>query len=61
MTRANSYSISCLSPKRWRLRGLCLMFGFLMLGGCKASQPESPVVVAQDAAGVSTKSEETSM
>lgn len=61
MNRAHPYSISCLSPKRWRLRGLCLMFGFLMLGGCKASQPEVPVVVVQDAAGASAKSEETSM
>jgi hypothetical protein len=61
MTRTRSYSISYLPPKPWYLRGLGLVFGLLMLGGCKASQPEAPVVVAQDAAGASVKPEETSM
>src|SRR5687767_11335709 len=47
--------------KRWFLRGLGLVLGLLMLGGCEASQPAAPVAVVQDAAGASAKSEETRM
>ena len=47
--------------KRRFLRGLGLVLGLLMLGGCEASQPPAPVAVVQDAAGVSPKSEETRM
>ena len=48
--------------KRWFLRGLGLVLGLLMLGGCKASQPAAPVPVVQDAAGASAnKTEETRM
>lgn len=47
--------------KRWFLRGLGLVLGLLMLGGCEASEPAATVAVVQDAAGASAKSEETRM
>ena len=46
---------------RWFLRGPGLLLGLLMLGGCEASQPEAPVVVVQEAAEASARSEETRM
>lgn len=47
--------------KQWLLRGPGLVLGLLVLGGCKASQPEAPIAVAQDAAAASAKPEETRM
>lgn len=54
-------SIPHRMPKRWLLRGLGLVLGLLVLGGCKAGQPEVPIAVAQDAAGASANPEEARM
>ena len=50
-----------LTSKHPSLRGLGLVLGLLVLGGCKASQPEAFVAVAQDAAAVSGKLEKARM
>lgn len=49
------------TSKQWLLHGLGLVLGLLVLGGCRASQPEAPVAVTQDAAGASAKPEEARM
>jgi hypothetical protein len=55
----------CSSQYRsmWRLPcWLSLVLGMLVLGGgCKASQPEAPAVVAQDAAAASANPDEARM
>lgn len=61
MTRTRSYSISYPSPMPWYVRGLSLVFGVLMLTGCKASQSEAAEAVAQDAAEASTQPGEANM
>lgn len=49
------------SPEKKGLRVLGLVLGLSVMGGCKASQSEVPVAVAQDAVGASTKQEEPRM
>jgi hypothetical protein len=61
MTSNNRSSIPHRMSKRSPLRVLVLASGLLMLSGCKASQPEAPVAVAQDAAGASAKPGEVRM
>lgn len=47
--------------KRGCLRGLGVLLGLTILGGCKASQFEAPVIVAQDARRASTTPEDARM
>lgn len=43
------------------LRALGVVLGLSVMGGCKASQPEASVAVAQDAVTASTRQEESRM
>jgi hypothetical protein len=55
----SSKPCSTLRPSERRfLRGLGLVFGLLVLDVCKASEPEAPGAVAQDAAATSAQPEE---
>jgi len=55
-------SYSTLRPsKRGFVRGLGLMLGLLVLGGCKAGQRQQPVAEARDTAGASARQEESRM
>ena len=49
------------SAKRRCPRGLGVLLGLTILGGCKASQFEAPVIVAQDAGRASPTSEDARM
>jgi hypothetical protein len=49
------------SAKRGCVRGLGVLLGLTILGGCKASQFEAPVIVAQDAGRASPTSEDARM
>ncbi len=48
-------------PKHRIMRGLSLAFYLLVLGGCKAGEPEAPATEYQDAIEASAKSEEARM
>lgn len=61
MTSNCRCSIQRRTSKHWLLRGLVLMVGLLVLGGCKASPPAAPVAVAQDAVTASVNPEEARM
>ena len=59
---ARNHPFSTLRPsKRGFVRGLGLVLGLLVLGGCKADQRERPVAEVRDAAGPSARQEETRM
>ena len=49
------------SRSLFALRGPGLVLGLLVLGGCKAAQPSTPAVVAEDAGAASLKPEESRM
>lgn len=49
------------SAKRGCLRGLGVLLSLTIMGGCKASQFEAPVIVAQDARRASATSEDVRM
>lgn len=53
-------AIQCRRSRRYGLRGLALLLGLLVLGGCKAQQREAPTV-ARDNGLESTAPEETRM
>ena len=61
MTLDYRCSTQRLTSKQWILRGLGLVLGLMVLGGCRTSPPAAPVAVAQDAAGASAKPEEARM
>lgn len=61
MTSNHRCSVQYHASKHRLLRGLVLMAGLLMLGGCKARPPAAPVAVAQDAVTASANPEEARM
>lgn len=61
MNANNVYCIAHRMPKRWLLRGLGLVLGLLVLGGCKADQREAPISVALDVAKASANPEKARM
>lgn len=61
MISSNHCSIQYQASKPWLLRGLGLVFGLLVLGGCEAGEPAAPVTVAQDAVAASARPEEVHM
>lgn len=61
MNANNDYGIARRMPKRWLLRGLGLVLGLLVLGGCRADQREAPSSVAQDIAKASANPEKARM
>lgn len=59
-----AFNTSCSTLRSMRqasLRALVLVLGVLMLGSCKASQPETPNAVARDTARASATKERTRM
>jgi len=57
MTMPHRHAIQC---RRYGLRGFALLLGLLLLGGCKAQQPEAPLV-DRDSVRTSATPEETRM
>ena len=57
MTMPQRHAVSC---RRHGIRGFALLLGLLLLGGCKAQQPEA-TLAARDNGGASANPEETRM
>lgn len=49
------------SSKLWMMRAYSVLLGLAMLGGCEASQPQTPIHVAMDSKETEVKQEDTRM